>query len=236
MGRGPSIEGRKNVEDARRGKLFTKLIREISAAARMGGADPAGNPRLRAAIDKAYDANMSKDTVERALKRASGADAEAFEQVRYEGYAPGGVAVMVDCLTDNSTRTVSDVRHAFSKCGGALGTSGSVAFMFSRQGQLLFEAAPSLEEKLLDAALEAGAEDVVSHDEVIEVIAAPEAFENVKKALAEKGLKPAQADIVMRPANTVAVAGEHAQSLHKLLDMLRDLDDVQSVYSNAEGV
>ncbi len=237
MGRGPSIEARKNATDAARGKLFTKFIREITVAARTGGSDPKANSRLRIAMDKALTANMTKDTIERAIKRGTGeGNADAFEEIRYEGYGPGGVAIMVDCMTDNPTRTVAEVRHAFSKCGGSMGTSGSVAFQFSRTGQILFETGgdAALEEKILEQALEAGADDVVNHDEVTEVLVAADAFESVKTALAAKGLKPVQADITMRPGNTSAVSGEQAATLQKLIDMLEDLDDVQKVYSNAE--
>lgn len=237
MGRGPSIEARKNATDSARGKLFTKFIREITVAARTGGGDPKSNSRLRIAMDKALTANMTKDTLERALKRGTGElGATHFEEIRYEGYGPGGVAIMVDCMTDNPTRTVADVRHAFSKCGGHMGTSGSVAFQFSRVGQFLFETGgdTAREEQILEVALEAGADDVVNHDEVTEVLAAPEVFDKVKAALEAKGLKPAQADITMRPANSSAVAGEQAATLQKLIDMLDELDDVQKVYSNAE--
>jgi YebC/PmpR family DNA-binding regulatory protein len=237
MGRGPSIEGRKNAEDARRGKLFTKLIREISAAARLGGADPAGNSRLRMAIDKAVDANMPKDTIERALKRGTGeAGGASFEQIRYEGYAPGGVALMVDCLTDNPTRTVADVRHALGKHGGHLGTSGSVGYLFSRIGEIAIDLAGDAagEEKVMDAALAAGAEDVVSQDGWVEVLTVAESFEPVKKALQAAGLNPFRADIVMRPATTVELAGEDAQSVSALIERLQDLDDVQQVYTNAK--
>lgn len=237
MGRGPSIEGRKNAEDARRAKLFTKLIREITVAARAGGGDPQSNPRLRMCVDKALDANMTKDTVARAIKRGSGADGDAsYEEVRYEGYAPGGVAVIVDCMTDNPTRTVADVRHAFGKNGGHLGTSGSVAYLFTRIGQIWVETAgdAAREEKLLEAALEAGAEDVLNEGGYTEVLTAPESLEAVKKALSGAGFTLAQADIAMRPANTIVVSGEAAANISKLIEWLQDLDDVQSVYSNAE--
>jgi YebC/PmpR family DNA-binding regulatory protein len=237
MGRGPSIENRKNAEDARRGKLFTKFIREITVAARSGGGDPKTNPRLRMAMDKALTANMTKDTVERAIKRGTGEGAaDSFEEVHYEGYGAGGVAIMVDCMTDNPTRTVAEVRHAFNKCGGSMGTSGSVAYQFARTGQILFETQgdSKQEEQILEVALESGADDVVSYDDVTEVLVAPEQLEAVKQALVAKGLTPAQADVIRRPSNTVAVAGEQAESVQKLIDMLEDLDDVQKVYSNAE--
>ena len=236
MGRGPSIEGRKNAEDARRGKLFTKFIREITVAARTGGADPSANSRLRLVMDKALHANMSKDTLERAIRRGSGeAGAEHFEEIRYEGYAPGGVAIMLDCLTDNPTRTVAEVRHAFTKSGGNLGTSGSVSYLFSRQGQILIETHgdASLEEKILEQALEAGADDIISHDDVTEILTAPENLDAVKKVLAAAGHKIGQADLAMRPATQVDVAGEAAESVNTLIEWLEDLDDVQKVYSNA---
>jgi YebC/PmpR family DNA-binding regulatory protein len=237
MGRGPSIEGRKNAADAQRAKLFTKLIREITIAVRAGGADPAGNPRLRIAIDKALDANMTKDTVERAVKRGSGEGAgDQMHEIRYEGYGPGGVAVMVDCVSDNPTRTVADVRHAFSKHGGNLGTSGSVAFQFTESGELWFDTRtqPPLEEKILEVAIEAGADDVQSSEGYTEVVTAPSAYEHVKKALHGAGLTPVKAGIVMRPNNLVAVAGEAAESLQKLLERLEELDDVQGVHHNAD--
>jgi len=234
MGRGPSIENRKNAEDARRGKIFTKLIREITIAAR-NGADPAGNARLRVAIDKALSANMSKDTIERAIKRGSGADgADDMQELRYEGYGPSGVALIIDAMTDNPVRTVSDVRHALSKHGGNLGTSGSVAFQFKRLGELVFDtAAAGAEDKVLEVALEAGADDVVADAGRSTVLCAPENFEDVKKALTDAGLEPLSADIVMRPENRVAVSGEVEETLRDLLDWLDELDDVQEVYHNA---
>lgn len=234
MGRGPSIENRKNAEDARRGKIFTKLIREITIAAR-GGADPAGNARLRVAIDKALSANMSKDTIERAVKRGSGADgADDMQEIRYEGYGPSGVALIIDTMTDNPVRTVSDVRHALSKHGGNLGTSGSVAFQFQRIGELVFDtSAAGAEDKLLEIALDAGADDVQSADGRSAVLCAPENFEAVKKALTGAGLQPISADVVMRPENRVAVSGEAEETLRDLLDWLDELDDVQEVYHNA---
>jgi YebC/PmpR family DNA-binding regulatory protein len=237
MGRGPSIEGRKNAADAQRAKLFTKLIREITIAARNGGGDPAGNPRLRMAIDKALDANMTKDTVDRAVKRGSGElEGHELHEVRYEGYGPGGVAVMVDCMTDNPTRTVADVRHAFSKFGGNLGTSGSVAFQFTEAGELWFDISkqPALEEKILEIAIDAGADDVQSSEGYTEVVTSPHGYEAVKKALQHAGLTPVKAGVVMRPNNPVAVAGEAAETLHKLLDKLDELDDVQDVHHNAD--
>ena len=235
MGRGPSIEARKNATDAQRGKVFTKLIREIGVAARAGGGDPANNPRLRAAMDKALAANMSKDVMERAVKKATGElEGVEYEEVRYEGYAPGGVAVIVDCLTDNRVRTVADVRHAFSKCGGNMGTEGSVAFMFKRLGLLSYEGLD--EEKVTEAAIEAGADDVVVYpqDGAIDVLTAPDHFEAVKQAMAAAGLAPGYAEVSFRADNDIAVSGETAQQVKKMLGMLEDLDDVQNVYSNAD--
>ena len=235
MGRGPSIEARKNATDAKRGKVFTKLIREIGVAARAGGGDPANNPRLRAAMDKALTANMSKDVIERAIKKATGElEGVEYEEVRYEGYAPGGVAVIVDCLTDNRVRTVADVRHAFSKCGGNMGTEGSVAFMFKRLGVLSYEGGD--EDRITEAAIEAGADDVVVYPEdgAIDVVTSPEQFDAVKQAMEAAGLAPGYAEVTFRADNDIAVAGETAQQVAKLLGMLEDLDDVQNVYSNAD--
>lgn len=236
MGRGPSIEARKNASDAKRGKIFTKIIREISVAARAGGGDPAGNPRLRSAIDKGLASNMSKDVIERAIKKATGGlEGVEYEEIRYEGYAPGGVAVIVDCLTDNKVRTVADVRHAFGKFGGNLGTDGSVAFMFHRLGVLSY--APGADEDAVTgAAIEAGADDVVVYPEdgAIDVITSPDGFEQVRDAMVAAGLEPGHAEVTYRADNDVAVEGETAGQVHRLLDWLEDLDDVQNVYSNAE--
>lgn len=237
MGRGPSIEGRKNATDAAKAKSFTKFIREITAAARAGGADPAGNSRLRLAIDKAHAANVTKDTIERALKRGAGElGADHMQEIRYEGYGPGGVAVMVDCMTDNPTRTVADVRHAFTKYGGNLGTSGSVAFQFSETGEIIFDirANPAQEEEIMMLAIEAGADDVQTEDGFSDVLVSPANFQTVKARLDAAGFKPIEADVVMRPANRVAVSGEAAESLHKLLEKLEELDDVQDVHHNGD--
>jgi YebC/PmpR family DNA-binding regulatory protein len=222
MGRGPSIAARKGASDAQRGRLFTKLIREINMAARVGGADPDSNGRLSLAISKALAQNMPKDTIERAIKRASGEGADATQEIRYEGYAPGGVAVMVDCMTDNPTRTVAEVRHAFSKQGGSLGTSGSVAYLFAERGQLLLDAAAADEERVLN------------EDGWIEVVTDPAAFPAVKAALEASNLPLVEAGVVQRPATTVALVGEDAERVAKLLERLEELDDVQAVYSNAE--
>jgi YebC/PmpR family DNA-binding regulatory protein len=236
MGRGPSIEARKNAVDAQRGKIFTKVIREIGVAARAGGGDPANNPRLRAAIDKGLAVNMSKDVVERAIKKATGElEGVEYEEMRYEGYAPGGVAVIVDCLTDNKVRTVADVRHAFGKFGGNLGTDGSVSFMFRKLGVLTFGPGAD-EDRITELAIEAGADDVVVYpdDGSIEGLTAPDAFEVVKAAMEGAGLKADFAEVTMRADNDVAVEGETAQQVAKLLRWLEDLDDVQNVYSNAD--
>lgn len=234
MGRGPSIENRKNAEDARRGKVFTKLIREITIAARNGG-DPAINARLRLGIEKALSANMTKDTIERAVKRGSGVEgADNMQEMRYEGYGPSGVALIIDTMTDNPVRTVSDVRHALSKHGGNLGTTGSVAFQFHRVCEIAFDTTqPGAEDKLLEVALDASADDVQTAAGQSIVVCAPENFEAVKKALTLAGLVPLGADVVMRPENRVAVSGEVGETLRDLLEWLGDLDDVQEVYHNA---
>jgi YebC/PmpR family DNA-binding regulatory protein len=235
MGRGPSIAGRKNLEDARRGKVFTKVIREISVAARVSG-DPNVNPRLRAAIDKGLSANMPKDTIERAIKKATGElEGVAYEEIRYEGYAPGGVAVIVDTMTDNRNRTVAEVRNAFSRCGGSLGTDGSVAFLFRKLGVLSF--APGADEnRITELAIEAGADDVVVYpqDGSIDVLTEPDAFQPVKAAMIAAGMQPDEADVALRADNNVVVAGDVAKSVVKLLDMLEDFDDVQTVSHNAQ--
>ena len=236
MGRGPSIEARKNAVDARRGKIFTKIIREISVSARAGGGDPATNPRLRTAIDKGLSVNMTKDVIERAIRKATGElEGVEYEEIRYEGYAPGGVAVIVDCLTDNKVRTVADVRHAFGKFGGNLGTDGSVAFMFRKVGVLGYGPGAD-EDRITEAAIEAGADDVVAYpdDGSVEVMAAPEAFESVKAAMCTAGLAPELAEVTMRADTDVAVSGETAEQVSKLLAWLEDLDDVQAVHSNAD--
>ncbi len=230
-----NIQHRKKAQDAKRGKIFTKLIREITVAARMGEPDPASNPRLRLAVDKSLGANMTKDTIERAIKRGAGAqDGENFDEIRYEGYGPGGVAVIVDCLTDNRNRTVSEVRHAFTKAGGNLGTSGSVAFQFAQTGILSYPPG-SDEDALMEAALEAGAEDVLSHDDgSIEVLTAPETFVSVKEAMIAAGFEPEQAEVTMRAENTTPLDKDDAEKMIRMIDVLEELDDVQDVYSNAD--
>lgn len=229
-----NIQHRKGRQDAKRGKIFTRLIKEITVAARLGGGDPDTNPRLRLAMDKAYDNNMPKDNVERAIKRGSGElEGVNYEEIRYEGYGIGGAAVMVDCMTDNRTRTVADVRHAFTKYGGNLGTDGSVAFLFNHCGQLLF--APGTDEaKLMDAAIEAGAEDVLTHEDgSIEVITGPAEFSAVRSALEKSGFKPELAEVTMKPTTENALTGDDAVRMQKLLDALEAVDDVQEVYTTA---
>ena len=230
-----NIKHRKAATDAKRGKIFTRLIREVTVAARTGGgADPAMNPRLRLAIDKATAQNMPKDTIERAAKRGAGEiEGVSYEEIRYEGYGINGAAVMVDCMTDNRTRTVADVRHAFSKYGGNLGTDGSVAFLFKHCGQLVF--APGTDEdKLMEAALDAGAEDVITNDDgSLEVITGPHDFVAVKDALVKAGLAPAFADVTMKPSTEVEMTGDDAARMQKLLDAIESLDDVQDVYTTA---
>ena len=230
-----NIQHRKKAQDARRGKLFTKLIREVTIAAREGGGDPDGNARLRLAMDKAFAGNVPKDTVDRAVRRATGeAGADALEEVRYEGYGPGGTAVMVDCVTDNRNRTVAEVRFAFSKCGGSLGTGGSVAYLFAKVGQLSYPPGTD-EDRLMEAALDAGAEDVVAHEDgSLEVLTTPEEFGGVRDGIAAGGLEPEQAEVTMRPSTSVSPDAGDAQRVLRLLDMLDDLDDVQQVYSNVE--
>jgi YebC/PmpR family DNA-binding regulatory protein len=229
-----NIQHRKGRQDAKRGKIFTRLIKEITVAARMGGADPDMNPRLRLAVDKATDNNMPKDNIERAIKRGSGGmDGANYEQIRYEGYGANGAAVIVDTLTDNRTRTVAEVRHAFTKYGGNMGSEGSVAFLFKHVGQLVFAPGTS-EDKLMEAALEAGAEDVVtSEDGSIEVLTGPYEFAQVRAALEKSGLKAEIAEVTMKPSNETELAGEEAEKMQKLIDALESLDDVQDVYTTA---
>ena len=229
-----NIQHRKGRQDEKRGKIFTRLIKEITVASRMGGSDVGMNPRLRLAIDKASAANMPKDTVERAVKRGAGElDGANYEEIRYEGYGTGGAAVMVDCMTDNRTRTVAEVRHAFSKYGGNLGTDGSVAFMFKHCGQFLF--APGLsEDKVMEAALEAGAEDVIANDDgSIEVVCAPGDFDAVRKGMEQAGLKAEVAEVTMKALSATELDVEESIKMQKLLDAIEDCDDVQEVYTTA---
>lgn len=231
-----NIKRHKAVVDAKRGKLYTKIIREVTVAAKLGGGDANNNPRLRAALDKAQEANMTKDVIERAIKRgAGGMEGDNVEEIRYEGYGPGGTAVMVDCMSNNRNRTVSEVRHAFSKHGGNLGTDGSVAYLFKKQGQMMF--APGVnEEKLMDIALELGVDDVISNDDKsVEVVTSPETFLTIKEALTKAGFHPEQAEITMRASTNITITDKDiAESVMTLLDVLEDLDDVQEVYSNAD--
>ena len=230
-----NIQHRKKAQDAKRGKVFTRLIREITVASRMGGSDPNANPRLRLGMDKALAANMPKDTIERAIKKGAGElDGASYEEIRYEGYGPGGVAVMVDCMTDNRNRTVSEVRHDFTKCGGNLGTSGSVAFQFSETGILSYPPG-SDEDAIMEAALEAGADDVISSDDdSVEVLTQPANFQTVLEAMKAAGLEPDNAEVTMRADVLAPLGVDDAQKVLKLMDMLEELDDTQNVYSNAD--
>jgi len=230
-----NIQHRKKAQDAKRGKLFTRLIREITVAARMGGSDLDSNPRLRMAVDKGLSSNMNKDTVDRAIKRGAGElDGEDYEEVRYEGYGPGGSAILVDCMTDNRNRTVAEVRHAFSKFNGNLGTSGSVAYMFAERGVIQF--APGTDEDaVMEAALESGAEDVItSEDGSIEVLTTPEDYMSVKEAIVAANLEPVEAEVTMRAETRASLSDKEGETMLKLLDMLDELDDVQNVFSNAD--
>ncbi|MFY9478339.1 MAG: YebC/PmpR family DNA-binding transcriptional regulator [Aquabacterium sp.] len=230
-----NIQHRKGRQDEKRGKIWTRLTREIIVAARQGGGDIAMNPRLRLAIEKAKGANMPADNIKRNVDKATGnLDGVTYEEIRYEGYGIGGAAVIVDCMTDNRVRTVAEVRHAFSKHGGNLGTEGSVAFQFKHVGQFLFAPGVS-EDKVMEVALEAGADDVVTHDDQsIEVLSNPTEFEAVQKALEAAGLKPEVAEVTMRADTPIELAGDDAARMQKLLDVLEDLDDVQDVFHNAE--
>ena len=230
-----NIKHRKAAQDKTRGKAWTKLIREVTVAAREGGGDASTNPRLRLAMDKAFGANMPKDTIDRAIKRAAGGmEGEDYEEIRYEGYGPGGTAVMVDCMTDNRNRTAAEVRHAFTKYGGNLGTDGSVAYLFVKQGVISFEAGVD-EDTVVEAALEAGAEDVVTNDDgSIDVITTPEGFEEVRAALAAKGLSTDTAEVTFNATTSSSPDRDTAERLLKMIDVLEDLDDVQNVYTNAD--
>jgi len=230
-----NIQHRKGAQDKKRGKLFTKLIREITIAARMGGSDVDANPRLRLAIDKAKAQSMPKDNIERAVKRGAGElDGAEYQEMRYEGYGPGGTAVMVDCLTDNKNRTVAEIRHAFTKFGGNLGAEGSVNYMFNHVGQLLYSSAVD-EDTIMEAAIEAGAEDIVADDDgSIEVLTEPADFESVRDAMRAAGHEPESAQLTMRAATSSELGAKEAESMIKMLESLEDLDDVQEVYSNAD--
>ncbi len=230
-----NIQHRKKAQDAKRGKLFTKLIREVTIATRQGGADPAANARLRMAMDKAMGGNVPKDTIERAIKKASGdLDGADIQEIRYEGYGPGGVAVMVDCMTDNRNRTVAEVRHVFDKHGGNLGTDGSVAYLFAKVGQISFPVGAD-EDRIMEAALEAGAEDVVTNEDgSIDVLTTAEDFAEVRETMRSGGLEAELAEVTMRPSTNVALDADDAERMIRLLELLEDLDDVQQVYSNAD--
>ena len=230
-----NIQHRKKAQDAKRGKLFTRFIREITVAARMGGSDLDSNPRLRLAVDKGLSANMNKDTVERAIKRGAGEqDGDDYEEIRYEGYGPGGSAILVDCMTDNRNRTVAEVRHAFTKFNGNMGTSGSVAYMFANLGVIQFGPGTD-EDAVMEAALESGAEDIITADDgSIEVLTSPEEFINVKDALIAAELNPVEAEVTMRAENRTSLSDKEGETMLKLLDMLDELDDVQNVFSNAD--
>ena len=230
-----NIQHRKGRQDAKRGKLFTKLIREVTISAKLGGGDPDANPRLRAAIDSAKSQSMPKDTIERAVKRGAGGDESGnLDEIRYEGYGPGGVAVMVDCMTDNRNRTVAEVRHAFSKCGGNLGTDGSVSYLFNQIGLITFPSGTD-EDVLIEAALEAGAEDVVSNEDgSIDLVTAADDLVDIKEALVSANLEPEIAEVTMQATTSCALEQKGAETMIRLLDMLEDLDDVQKVYSNAD--
>ncbi len=230
-----NIQHRKGRQDEKRGKVWTRVIREIMVAARQGGGDLNANPRLRLAVDKAKAANMPADTVKRNIDKATGnLEGVNYEEIRYEGYGIGGAAIIVDTMTDNKVRTVAEVRHAFSKYGGNMGTEGSVAFQFRHVGQIILAPGTS-EDRVMEVALEAGADDVISdEDGAVEVITSPGAFEQVRDALTGAGLAPEVAEVTMRPENTIAVAGDEATRMQKLLDVLEDLDDVQDVFHNAE--
>jgi len=230
-----NIQHRKGAQDKKRGKLFTKLIREITIAAKMGGSDLDANPRLRLAVDKAKGQSMPKDNIERAVKRGAGeTDGADYLEIRYEGYGPGGTAVMVDCLTDNKNRTVADVRHAFTKFGGNLGADGSVNYLFNQVGQLLFPAG-SDEDAVMEAAIDAGAEDVVADDDgSIEVLSSPADFEQVRDAMVASGMEADSAQVTMRSSTNAELGVKEATSMIKMLELLEDLDDVQEVYSNAD--
>ena len=232
-----NIQHRKNAQDQKRGKIFTKFIRAITVAARTGGGDPTANPRLRDAMDKAFTANMTKDTIQRAIKRGvGGEDGADMMEIRYEGYGPAGVAVMVDCLTDNKNRTVAEVRHAFTKTGGNLGTDGSVAYLFTKVGLITFAPDPKNEEVNTEAAIEAGASDIVSYDDgSLEVTTEPDDMVNIKDQLIKAGFTPAGSDVTMTASLEVPITDmDIAEKMMKLTDMLEDLDDVQNVYTNAD--
>ncbi len=230
-----NIKHRKGAQDAKRGKIFTKVIREISVAAKAGGGDPANNPGLRSAIDKALGANMKRDTIENTIKKATGAlEGINYEDVRYEGYGPGGTAIMVECLTDNRNRTVSEVRHALTKAGGNLGTDGSVSYMFNKIGVISYPSSVD-EDAVMEAAMEAGADDIVTHDDgSVDVMTSPEEYLTVKEAMVAAGFEPENSEVTMDAENKTELDAKNAEKMLRLIDVLEDLDDVQDVYSNAD--
>jgi len=230
-----NIKHRKAAQDAKRGKVFTKIIRELVVAAKAGGPAVEDNPRLRAAVDKALGSNMKRDTIDKAIQRGAGSgEGDSYDELTYEGYGPAGVAVLVEVMTDNRNRTVAEVRNAFNKSGGNLGTDGSVAYLFSKQGSLLFAQGVD-EEAIMEAALEAGAEDVITQDDgSVEIVTAPEAFLNVKDALIDAGFSPAESEVTMVPSTSIELDLNNAEKVMRLVDVLEDLDDVQNVYSNSE--
>lgn len=230
-----NIKHRKGAQDAKRGKIFTKIIREISVAAKTGGGDPANNPSLRSVIDKALGANMKRDTIDNTIKKATGAmEGIHYDNVRYEGYGPGGTAIMVDCLTDNRNRTVAEVRHALSKAGGNLGTDGSVSFMFNKTGIISYSSSID-EDAVMEAALDAGAEDIITHDDgSVDVMTSPDDYLSVKEALVAAGLEPENSEVTMDAENKIELDAKSAEKILRLIDVLDDLDDVQDVYSNAD--
>ncbi len=231
-----NIKFRKAAQDAKRGKIFTKIIKEITVAARIGGSDPDANPRLRTAIDKALAANMTRDTIERATKRGAGElDGVDYEDIRYEGYGPGGVAVLVETSTDNRNRTVSEVRHAFSKHGGNLGTDGSVAYLFNKVGSIVFSDSDD-EDRIMEIALEAGAEDIESQDGITEVTTSPEDLHQVEQAFRDSGMVPEMAEVIQRPTTETEISGGDAEKIARLVGALEELDDVQDVFTNANFV
>jgi len=230
-----NIKHKKAKEDSKKGKIFTKLIREIVVAAKLGGGDKDSNPRLRAAVANALSNNMTKDTVERAIKKGAGdGDGGNVEEIRYEGYAPGGIAIIVDCMTDNRNRTAAEVRHAFTKRNGNLGAIGSVAYMFDKKGIITFDAENTSEEALMDVALDLGVEDVISYDDAFEIITNPRDFFHIKEALEKQGFSPVNAEVVFDAENKTALDDDAMEKVMGLVDMLEDLDDVQNVYTNID--
>jgi len=228
-----TIKRKKGAADAKRGKIFTKLIRELSTAARLGGGDPDSNPRLRLVIDKAKTVNMPKDNIQRAIQKGvGGGEGEAYEEIVYEGYGPGGTAILIETLTDNKNRTVGDVRHVLSRHGGNLGASGCVSYLFEKKGLILFGRGAMDTDALMEAAIEVGADDVVEREDGIEVVTAPAQFEQVKAGLAERGFEPESAEISMEPTTTVALSGKDAEQMLRIAESLEDLDDVQNFYAN----